>query len=200
MRDLQAPAALDQLLGRLMTARQKLVDAGGPSRPIVVKIAPDVAEEDLEPIVDRMLAHKVDGIAVGNTTLSRKGLLDADVGREAGGLSGPPLFHRSTAMLARVYRLTHGRVPLIGIGGIESGETALAKIEAGATLIQLYTGLIFEGPALIGASSATSPLPPRPPMSPASGARRPPRRRMGGKAGRGVRRTSPSLTRRAASQ
>ena len=150
LRDLQAPAALDQLLGRLMTARQKLVDAGGPSRPIVVKIAPDVAEADLEPILDRMLAHKVDGIAVGNTTLSRKGLLDADVGREAGGLSGPPLFHRSTAMLARVYRLTHGKVPLIGIGGIASGETALAKIEAGATLIQVYTGLIFEGPALIG--------------------------------------------------
>ena len=150
LRDLQAPAALDQLLGRLMAARQKLVDAGRPSRPIVVKIAPDVAEADLEPILDRMLAHKVDGIAVGNTTLSRKGLLDADVGREAGGLSGPPLFHRSTAMLARVYRLTHGKVPLIGIGGIASGETALAKIEAGATLIQVYTGLIFEGPALIG--------------------------------------------------
>jgi dihydroorotate dehydrogenase len=149
LRDLQAPAALDALLGRVMAAREGLVRAGKPRRAIVVKIAPDVAELDLAPIVDRFFVHGVDAIAVSNTTLARSGLVDAMTAREAGGLSGRPLFHRSTAMLARVHRLTGGRIPLIGIGGIDSGATALQKIEAGASLIQLYTGLIYEGPGLI---------------------------------------------------
>ena len=150
LRDLQAPAALDELLGRVLAARAKRV-AGGEARvPIVVKIAPDIAEEDLPAIVARMMAHGVDGIAVSNTTLARAGIGDAETGRQTGGLSGRPLFHRSTVVLARVHRLTGGTVPLIGIGGIDSGETALAKIEAGASLLQLYTGLIYEGPSLIG--------------------------------------------------
>jgi dihydroorotate dehydrogenase len=85
---------------------------------------------------------------VSNTTLARDGLIDANA-HEAGGLSGRPLFHRSTVMLARIREATAGRVPLIGVGGIDSGEAALAKIEAGATLLQLYTGLIYEGPGLI---------------------------------------------------
>jgi dihydroorotate dehydrogenase len=148
LRDLQAPAALDELLERVMDTREKLVRPGKPKRPIVVKLAPDIAEADLEPIAARLLAHEVDGIAVSNTTLARDGLIDANA-REAGGLSGRPLFHRSTVMLARVREVTAGRVPLIGIGGIDSGEAALAKIEAGATLLQLYTGLIYEGPGLI---------------------------------------------------
>jgi dihydroorotate dehydrogenase len=150
LRDLQAPAALDALLTRIMEARANLVARGQPSRPILVKIAPDVAEADLQPIVDMLLTHSVDGIAVSNTTLARNGLSDTKTGQEVGGLSGRPLFHRSTVILARVHKLTGGRVPLIGIGGIDSGETALAKIEAGASLIQLYTGLIYEGPGLIG--------------------------------------------------
>jgi dihydroorotate dehydrogenase len=149
LRDLQAPAALDALLGRVMDARARSVAAGGPRRPIVVKIAPDIAEDDLAPITERLAAHGVDGIAVSNTTLARPLLRSAHAG-EAGGLSGPPLFHRSTVVLARVHRSTGGRIPLIGIGGINSGETALAKIEAGATLVQLYTGLVYEGPGLIG--------------------------------------------------
>jgi dihydroorotate dehydrogenase len=148
LRDLQAPEQLDQLLSRVMAARARLVAEGRPSRPIVVKIAPDIAEEDVRPIVARLVAHAVDAIAVSNTTLSRPGLTAA-AAREAGGLSGRPLFHRSTVMLARVYQATEGRVPLIGVGGIDSGESALAKIEAGATLLQLYTGLIYEGPGLI---------------------------------------------------
>lgn len=148
LRDLQAPAALDELLSRLMEARAKLTAKGKRGPPIVIKLSPDIAEEDLGAIVERLLAHKVDGIAVSNTTLSRFGLTDP-ASREAGGLSGRPLFHRSTVMLARVYLATEGRVPLIGIGGIDSGETALSKIKAGATLIQLYTGLIYEGPGLI---------------------------------------------------
>ena len=132
-----------------MAARRSIEVKGGPRRPVIVKIAPDIAEDGIAPIVERLMAHDVDGIAVSNTTLSRTGLKDAKSG-EAGGVSGRPLFNRSTAMLARVYRATDGKIPLIGIGGIDSPETALAKIEAGATLLQLYTGLIYEGPALIG--------------------------------------------------
>jgi dihydroorotate dehydrogenase len=150
LRDLQAPAALDELLGRVMAARVALIAAGKPRVPIVVKIAPDIAEADLAPIVARLEHHQVDAIAVSNTTLSRARLSPSRDMNESGGLSGRPLFHRSTVTLARVHQLTSGRIPLIGLGGIDSGETALTKIEAGATLLQLYTGLIYEGPGLIG--------------------------------------------------
>jgi dihydroorotate dehydrogenase len=149
LRDLQAPAALDALLGRVLDARGSLMAAGKPWRPVVVKLAPDIAEDDLEPIVRVLLARAIDGIAVSNTTLAREGLSDPELAREAGGLSGRPLFHRSTVVLARVYRLTGGRIPLIGIGGIDSGAAAIAKLEAGATLLQLYTGLVYEGPGLL---------------------------------------------------
>jgi dihydroorotate dehydrogenase len=149
LRDLQAPAALDDLLARLSAAREPLMAAGKPRRPIVVKIAPDIAEEDLAPITQVLVARGVDGIAISNSTLARTGLSDAIAAREAGGVSGRPLFHRSTVLLARVYRLTQGRIPLIGIGGIDSGSAAIAKMEAGATLLQLYTGLIFQGPGLL---------------------------------------------------
>jgi len=149
LRDLQTPHALDELLGRIMAARAAKVKAGAAARPIVVKLAPDLAEDEVSPVAEALLRHGVDGIAVSNTTLARTGLADP-AAKEAGGLSGRPLFHRSTVMLARIHGATNGKVPLIGIGGIDSGETALAKIEAGATLLQLYTGLIYEGPGLIG--------------------------------------------------
>lgn len=149
LRDLQAPAALDALLSRVMAARAAKVAAGAPKRPIVVKIAPDIAEADLPAIVERLVAHSIDGIAVSNTTLARPGLAGNATSAEAGGLSGRPLFHRSTVVLARVHELTHGEIPLVGIGGVDSGASALAKIEAGATLVQLYTGLIYEGAGLI---------------------------------------------------
>jgi dihydroorotate dehydrogenase len=149
LRDLQAPAALDDLLARVLTARSQLVASGKPSRGIVVKLAPDLAEADLEPVIDVLVARGVDGIAISNTTLSRSGISAAALGKEVGGLSGRPLFHRSTVMLARVHRLTRGAIPLIGIGGIDSGAAAIAKLEAGATLLQLYTGLVFEGPGLV---------------------------------------------------
>lgn len=146
LRDLQAPEALDILLKRVQEVR------AGLSRkpPLLVKLAPDLADEDLPDIVRVIVANGADGIIVSNTTLAREGLRDQSFAREAGGLSGRPLFARSTRMLARVYRLTEGKLPLIGAGGIDSGEAALAKIEAGASLLQLYTGLVFEGPGLIG--------------------------------------------------
>jgi dihydroorotate dehydrogenase len=149
LRDLQAPAALDELLSRIMETRRRLVSGGAPRRPIIVKIAPDIAADDVNPICERLLAHGVDGIAVSNTTLARDGLKDTQA-QEAGGLSGRPAFRRSTIMLARVFEATHGKIPLIGIGGIDSGESALEKIEAGARLLQLYTGLVYAGPGLIG--------------------------------------------------
>ena len=149
LRDLQAPAALDELLSRVMAARARLIEAGALRRPIIVKIAPDIASDDIGPICERLTAHGVDGIAVSDTTLARDGLKDAQA-QETGGLSGRPLFRRSTIMLARVYRATGGKIPLIGIGGIDSAAAALEKIEAGATLLQLYTGLIYDGPGLIG--------------------------------------------------
>jgi dihydroorotate dehydrogenase len=149
LRDLQAPAALDDLLARVLAARAELMAAGKPKRPIVVKLAPDLAEVDLPLIAEVLASRGVDAIAIGNSTLARTGLRESALAREAGGMSGRPLFFRSTIMLARVYRLTGGRIPLIGIGGIDSGNTAIAKIEAGATLLQLYTALVFEGPGLI---------------------------------------------------
>ncbi|HEX2448022.1 MAG TPA: quinone-dependent dihydroorotate dehydrogenase [Methyloceanibacter sp.] len=147
LRDLQAPEALDALLKRVQDARAAL-----PRKPppLLVKLAPDIAEVDLPEIVPVILWHGADGIVVSNTTLARAGLRDHAFARETGGLSGRPLFARATRMLARVYQLTEGKLPLIGVGGIDSGETALAKIEAGASLLQLYTGLVFEGPSLIG--------------------------------------------------
>jgi dihydroorotate dehydrogenase len=149
LRDLQAPAALDDLLARVLAARAELVAAGKPSRPIVVKLAPDIVEDDLEPIVRVLMARGVDAIAVSNSTLARKGVSDAEYAAQAGGLSGPPLFHHSTVVLARVRLLTEGRIQLIGVGGIDSGAAAIAKIEAGASLLQLYTGLVFHGPGLL---------------------------------------------------
>ena len=145
LRDLQAPDALDALLKRVQAARASLTTRP----PLLVKLAPDLADEDLREIVGVIVANGVDGIVVSNTTLARYGLKDASFARETGGLSGRPLFVRSTRMLARVYRLTEGKLPLVGVGGIDSGETALIKIAAGASLIQLYTGLVFEGLGLI---------------------------------------------------
>jgi dihydroorotate dehydrogenase len=147
LRDLQTPAALAALLERVQAARAAKAASGKP--PLLVKLAPDLADDDVAEIVRVVQAHGVDGLVVSNTTLAREGLTDRSFAAQAGGLSGRPLFLRSTRLLARIVRLTGGKLPLIGVGGIESGETALAKIEAGATLLQLYTGLVFEGPALI---------------------------------------------------
>jgi dihydroorotate dehydrogenase len=145
LRDLQAPEALDTLLKRVQETRAAL--ARKP--PLLVKLAPDLADEDVPEVARVILGNAADGIIVSNTTLARDGLRDQSFARETGGLSGRPLFARSTRMLARVYQLTQGKVPLIGVGGIDSGEAALAKIEAGAFLLQLYTGLVFEGPELL---------------------------------------------------
>jgi dihydroorotate dehydrogenase len=146
LRDLQARAALEALLVQLLEVRRQT----GVSIPLLVKIAPDLAPEERADIAAVALATGIDGIVVANTTVARPPELHSLRAQEAGGLSGRPLFAPSTALLAEMYRLTAGRVPLIGVGGVASAADAYAKIRAGASLVQLYTALVFAGPALIG--------------------------------------------------
>ncbi len=150
LRDLQAPDRLDALLGRIMSERRVLAGADGPLRPVLVKLAPDIHDGDLPAVVSCLLSHGADGAILTNTTVSRADVPYSSYRGEAGGVSGRPLFRRSTRMLAKVFLLTEGRLPLIGVGGVDSGETALAKIRAGASLVQLYTGMIYEGAPLPG--------------------------------------------------
>jgi dihydroorotate dehydrogenase len=146
LRDLQRREVLDDLLRRLVAAR----DEAAPGVPLLVKIAPDLSPAERADIAALAVASGVDGIVIANTTVARPpGLRSATAG-EAGGLSGAPLFAPSTALLGEMYRLTGGQVPLVGVGGIADAADAYAKIRAGASLVQLYTALVFQGPALIG--------------------------------------------------
>lgn len=145
LRGLQSADELKSLLKRLNDAR-----ATQTKRPaMLLKIAPDLGEAELKDIASCCDDQAVDGVIISNTTLSRPNLA-SKFATETGGLSGRPLFKLSTQQLARFYLLTKGRIPLIGVGGIEDGETALQKIEAGATLLQVYSALVYKGPALIG--------------------------------------------------
>jgi len=146
LRALQGRAPLEALLGRLAEARAILAN-GGP--PLLVKIAPDLVEDELTDIAAVSHAMKVDGLIVGNTTVARPDTLRSRHRGEGGGLSGAPLLAPATKVLARMYALTGGTMPLIGCGGVASGADAYAKIRAGATLVQLYTALVFEGPGLV---------------------------------------------------
>lgn len=142
LRDLQGRAALDDLLGRLAEAR-----SDDPT-PVFLKIAPDLTPDDLAQIAEVALASGISGIIATNTMLSREGLKSASRG-EAGGLSGAPLFEKSTRVLAQLSQLTHGLLPLIGVGGISSAEQAYQKIRAGASAVQLYTAMVYRGISLI---------------------------------------------------
>jgi dihydroorotate dehydrogenase len=145
LRDLQGPAALRALLAGVMEAR-----AGLPRPvPVFLKIAPDLSPDELAELAEVALASGLDAIIATNTTLSRDGLASAHAG-QAGGLSGRPLFEKSTRVLAQLSSLTEGRIPLIGVGGIDSAETAYAKILAGASAVQLYSALVYHGFALVG--------------------------------------------------
>ena len=145
LRDLQQAKALDDLLARVLDARERMRPRVGPV-PVLVKIAPDLTLSELDDAVGIARKHRVDGMIVGNTTIARPGSLrERDKAREAGGLSGRPLFKLSTRMLAETFVRAEGAFPLIGAGGVDSGPTAIAKIKAGAALLQLYTGLVFRG-------------------------------------------------------
>jgi dihydroorotate dehydrogenase len=142
LRDLQGQARLRAIL-------QAVADRVPVRPPLLVKLAPDLAEEDLAAAVETAIACGIDGLIIGNTTVARPANLSGPNARQAGGLSGPPLFARSTEVLRMVARLSAGRLTLIGCGGLQSGADALAKIRAGASLLQLYTAFAYEGPALL---------------------------------------------------
>ncbi len=145
LRDLQQAKALDDLLARVLDAREQARPRSGPV-PVLLKIAPDLALNDLDDAVGIARKHRVDGMIVGNTTIARPGSLrERSKARETGGLSGRPLFKLATRMLAETFVRAEGAFPLIGAGGVDSGPTAIAKIKAGASLVQLYTGLVFRG-------------------------------------------------------
>ena len=149
LRDLQARAALDELLGRVAETRGELAATGGP-KPIFLKVAPDLADPEIDDICAAVAAHGIEAIIVGNTTLTRPETLISPLKTEAGGLSGAPLFELSTEVLKRfVERTRGGPVRLIGAGGIGSGADAYAKIRAGASAVQLYSLLALSGPELI---------------------------------------------------
>jgi dihydroorotate dehydrogenase len=142
LRDLQAEDRLRRILAAIAAEAPR-------SPPLLVKLAPDLPEASLQAIVETCIAGGVLGLIVSNTTITRPASLKSPLATEDGGLSGVPLFERSTAMLARAYLLAAGRLVLIGVGGVQSGSDALAKLRAGATLVQLYTALTYAGPALI---------------------------------------------------
>jgi dihydroorotate dehydrogenase len=149
LRNLQQADALDDLLARVVDAREQAALNAGPT-PVLLKIAPDLTLNELDDVVGVARSRRVDGMIVGNTTLSRPpSLRDAAKAREAGGLSGRPLYPLATRMLAETYVRVEEAFPLIGAGGIDSGAAALAKFRAGASLIQLYSALVFQGLHLI---------------------------------------------------
>jgi dihydroorotate dehydrogenase len=149
LRDLQHKAALDDLLARVIEARERAAETVG-RKPILLKIAPDLTRGELDDIVAVARARRIDGMIVSNTTVNRSGALrDLIPARQPGGLSGRPLFALSTRMLAETFVRVERAFPLIGVGGIDSGACALAKVRAGALLIQLYTGLIYGGLPLL---------------------------------------------------
>jgi dihydroorotate dehydrogenase len=148
LRNLQQAGALDDLLARVLEARDQMAETL-PRRPVLLKIAPDLSLNELDDVVRVARAKNVDGMIVSNTTLSRPDTLRDEARSETGGLSGAPLFSLSTQMLAQSFLRVEKQFPLIGAGGVDSPEAAWAKIEAGATLIQLYSALVYEGMGLI---------------------------------------------------
>jgi dihydroorotate dehydrogenase len=145
LRDLQNREQLADLLQRVMAAR----DETRTKPPIFLKIAPDLTEQQQEDIAATAVSSGVQGLIIGNTTITRPGKIPPTLAAETGGLSGKPLFALSTQVLTNMYRLTKGAIPLIGCGGVASAEDAYAKIRAGASLVQLYTALIYEGPYIV---------------------------------------------------
>jgi len=150
LRDLQQEATLRRFISLLREAQERLGSQHGLRKPMLLKIAPDLTEAELDAIADVLLRTGIDGVICSNTTIDHAAVADDPQGGEAGGLSGKPLFARSTAVLAGMHRRLGGRIPLIGVGGILDGSDAAEKIDAGASLVQIYSGLIYRGPQLIG--------------------------------------------------
>jgi dihydroorotate dehydrogenase len=148
LRRLQARQALEALLGALSRRRAQLPGAGERSIPLLVKLAPDLEPAELDEALEAIMNTGMDGVIATNTTLQR-GKLTSSRAIEAGGLSGATLTERSTQVIKQIYRYTAGRLPIIGVGGVMGLADARQKLDAGAALVQVYTGLVYEGPGLI---------------------------------------------------
>jgi dihydroorotate dehydrogenase len=149
LRNLQEGALLDELLARVIDARERVRQKAGDT-PVLLKIAPDLSLAQLDDVVQVARSRKVDGMIVSNTTIARPSTLREEMrAKEQGGLSGRPLFRLSTRMVAETYVRVEGAFPLIGVGGVDSGGAALTKIRAGASLIQLYSSLVYKGLGLV---------------------------------------------------
>lgn len=149
LRDLQEEATLYKLISILRAAQERLGSQHGRRKPMLLKIAPDLAEAELDSIAEVLLRTGIDGVICTNTTIDHAAVADDPRGGETGGLSGKPLFERSTAVLAGMQQRLQGRIPLVGVGGILDGSDAAEKLDAGASLVQVYSGLIYRGPQLV---------------------------------------------------
>ncbi|MBX3639805.1 MAG: quinone-dependent dihydroorotate dehydrogenase [Nitrosomonas sp.] len=149
LRQLQGADALDHLLSALKSEQLHLSQQHSEYKPLAVKIAPDLDTSQIEAIASLLLKHNIDGVIATNTTLARTGIEHLPVSLEAGGLSGAPLTQQSTSVIRQLHQLLQGSIPIIGVGGIMSAQDAKDKMDAGADLIQVYTGLIYQGPDLL---------------------------------------------------
>lgn len=150
LRDLQFGEPLNRLLSALSVRREELAARHTVHRPILVKIAPDMARDDLLEVADSLLRFGIDGIIATNTTIDRSAVASSKHAAESGGLSGAVLFDRSTEVVRLLAEHLQGEITIVGVGGIDSADKAIAKLEAGADLLQLYSGLIYQGPGLVG--------------------------------------------------
>jgi dihydroorotate dehydrogenase len=154
LRDLQSSERLDELLGAVMGRRRQLAERHGATKPLLVKVAPDLDDAQIEVIAELAVKHGVDGLIATNTTVTREAVSGHRHALQTGGLSGRPLYALSTKVLRKLADTLAGRVPLVGVGGIHAGRDARGKIEAGASLVQVYTGFIYRGPALVADARA----------------------------------------------
>ncbi|KXB28933.1 MULTISPECIES: quinone-dependent dihydroorotate dehydrogenase [Dechloromonas] len=155
LRELQKDDALDDLLAQLKAKQEQLADNYGKYVPMALKIAPDLDDAQILAIADALRRHRMDGVIATNTTLSRDGVDKLPNGNETGGLSGKPVFEKSTAVLKKLSTALAGELPIIGVGGIMGGEDAAEKIRAGASLVQFYSGFIYRGPDLVSEVAET---------------------------------------------
>ncbi|PKO56372.1 MAG: dihydroorotate dehydrogenase (quinone) [Betaproteobacteria bacterium HGW-Betaproteobacteria-21] len=149
LRQLQGESELDDLLGRLKSAQTRLSDTHGRYVPLTLKIAPDLEPEQVVNIADALRRHRIDGVIATNTTISRDKIQGVRYAEQQGGLSGAPVFEASTAVVRQLADALGGELPIIAAGGVLDGRGARAKIDAGASLVQVYSGLIYRGPALV---------------------------------------------------
>ncbi len=150
LRDLQEEDVLKRFIGTLREAQERLGAQSGRRKPMLLKIAPDLSDAELDGIADVLIASRIDGVICTNTTVDRDAVAASPHAQEAGGLSGKPLFEKSTRVLRGMTARLGSAIPVIGVGGIASGADAVAKFDAGARLVQFYTAMVFRGPALIG--------------------------------------------------